>query len=800
MNKISKKIVALVTMAAFVLTLVPAAAFAAQSDVDPEKSSVQTVEKNVSVDVGDKVNVSVSLKDSSDTAITKGQAVYYWVETAEGNPVRTVDFYNGSDSASANTSAIVYLNNAKVFKTGQTVNDTVRAISFKEAGNYVIKAGVVKNDVNVVDSLDDLATLKNVDNYSTITVSVATAAGLTLTNEKNEPIQPEAADNTVFTLNLIGDDFIANTSDSYTVKGHVVDDKTPARPIANKEVKLSSADKALWFTGEASDGVVTTDANGDFSFTFKMNDNRNVPVSITIDDKTYTLRVIKEETRAYDIDTVTDGGYVLAGDSSEWANWSAVDFGAKTVALDDALTFSVNDVKGDAVGIEDMQNEPAVKTGGNHAQYVDVITRPDNSKLDADDLYLDEVSDGVYSLVYSYDASDADAMKAKRAADLVPGKYEVSVSLLSGDSAVASFIVTDYGTTKDLELEMTATDATAGAADNLRVVDITDEVTLGQTVNIQAVYVDENGIKLNAPTGDVSFGGNGKAVVDQISSAVFTTKADVAANESLIGSTIEVVATSQKVKKTVTKKLTVVDSYNALGLKFDPTEGPINEDNEVTVSVVKEDGSRAQVTGEIVSAYVDEDSVSNKDAKVYVNVPDKTVSKGQGTITVYASADTTADIVVAVKDKSNSGLYAATLEYTAGNVDVTAHHEVTMTIGSSQYVVDKQLFTMDAAPYVDSNWRTMVPIRALAEAFDADVEWNNDDRTVTIKYENETIVMTVGEKDYTINGENATMDTEAVIQGDRTYVPIRFAAEAMGFTVTPLYNANSSTASVVFQS
>lgn len=94
----------------------------------------------------------------------------------------------------------------------------------------------------------------------------------------------------------------------------------------------------------------------------------------------------------------------------------------------------------------------------------------------------------------------------------------------------------------------------------------------------------------------------------------------------------------------------------------------------------------------------------------------------------------------------------------------------------------------------------MVPIRALAEAFDADVKWNNDDRTVTIKYENETIVMTVGEKDYTINGETATMDTEAVIQGDRTYVPIRFAAEAMGFTVTPLYNANSSTASVVFQS
>ena len=44
MNKISKKIVALVTMAAFVLTLVPAAAFAADT-----RSSVQTAKENMTV-------------------------------------------------------------------------------------------------------------------------------------------------------------------------------------------------------------------------------------------------------------------------------------------------------------------------------------------------------------------------------------------------------------------------------------------------------------------------------------------------------------------------------------------------------------------------------------------------------------------------------------------------------------------------------------------------------------------------------------------------------------------------------
>lgn len=94
----------------------------------------------------------------------------------------------------------------------------------------------------------------------------------------------------------------------------------------------------------------------------------------------------------------------------------------------------------------------------------------------------------------------------------------------------------------------------------------------------------------------------------------------------------------------------------------------------------------------------------------------------------------------------------------------------------------------------------MVPIRALAEAFDAEVVYDNDDRTVTIDYDGKIIVMTIDESTYTVDGEELTMDTAAVIKGDRTYVPVRFAAEAMGFTVNALYNEGNSTASVVFQS
>lgn len=96
----------------------------------------------------------------------------------------------------------------------------------------------------------------------------------------------------------------------------------------------------------------------------------------------------------------------------------------------------------------------------------------------------------------------------------------------------------------------------------------------------------------------------------------------------------------------------------------------------------------------------------------------------------------------------------------------------------------------------------MVPVRVLAESFGAEVTFDEEAQTVTIVDGDTTIVMTVGSTEYTINGEAAeAMDTAPVIGSDnRTYVPVRFVAEGLGYEVSPLYNAeNGTTSSVVFQ-
>ena len=124
---------------------------------------------------------------------------------------------------------------------------------------------------------------------------------------------------------------------------------------------------------------------------------------------------------------------------------------------------------------------------------------------------------------------------------------------------------------------------------------------------------------------------------------------------------------------------------------------------------------------------------------------------------------------------------------------------VSMTIGSNDFVINNNIVTVpDAAPYI-ANDRTYVPFRALGEALGAKVVWDNDARTVTYTLGDTTIVMTIGDTTYTINGVEKSMDVAPEITGDRTYVPVRFVAEGLGFKVTPLYADNGTTTSVVFE-
>ena len=109
-------------------------------------------------------------------------------------------------------------------------------------------------------------------------------------------------------------------------------------------------------------------------------------------------------------------------------------------------------------------------------------------------------------------------------------------------------------------------------------------------------------------------------------------------------------------------------------------------------------------------------------------------------------------------------------------------NEITLTIGQKDATVFGETKQNDVAPII-RNDRTMLPARFVAEALGATVTWNNDERKVTITKDDITIIIYIDSDKAYVNGKEVTLDSPAFIENDRTYTPLRFIAENLGATV-----------------
>ncbi len=82
------------------------------------------------------------------------------------------------------------------------------------------------------------------------------------------------------------------------------------------------------------------------------------------------------------------------------------------------------------------------------------------------------------------------------------------------------------------------------------------------------------------------------------------------------------------------------------------------------------------------------------------------------------------------------------------------------------------------APYM-ANDTTMVPMRAIFEALDAAVEYDAASQKITATKGDTVIELVLGEKAAKKNGEGIALDAPAVTKNGNTMVPLRFVAEAL---------------------
>ena len=106
-----------------------------------------------------------------------------------------------------------------------------------------------------------------------------------------------------------------------------------------------------------------------------------------------------------------------------------------------------------------------------------------------------------------------------------------------------------------------------------------------------------------------------------------------------------------------------------------------------------------------------------------------------------------------------------------------------LVIGSKEMIksVDgiEQKVMMDIAPFIENN-RTMLPIRYVAEALGFKVEWDHATRTVTLTDKGFIVKIPVDTNKIIVNGEVYESDVKPVLKDNRTMLPIGNIARALG--------------------
>jgi N-acetylmuramoyl-L-alanine amidase len=116
---------------------------------------------------------------------------------------------------------------------------------------------------------------------------------------------------------------------------------------------------------------------------------------------------------------------------------------------------------------------------------------------------------------------------------------------------------------------------------------------------------------------------------------------------------------------------------------------------------------------------------------------------------------------------------------------------------ASKYVnvtVNGRQVNFDVKPYIDSQNRTIIPLRFVSEEMGYTCGWNSASKEVTVEGNGVSIKLWAGKKATQVNGRQVMMDTVAVVKNGRAMVPLRFVLENMGAAVD--YNKAANTVNI----
>lgn len=99
-------------------------------------------------------------------------------------------------------------------------------------------------------------------------------------------------------------------------------------------------------------------------------------------------------------------------------------------------------------------------------------------------------------------------------------------------------------------------------------------------------------------------------------------------------------------------------------------------------------------------------------------------------------------------------------------------------------------------PFYDANGRLQIPMRYIVQSCGYDVVWDNTQQTATVPTKSGDVVISLGSNTMKTPAGETKMDTSAMARDGRTYIPLRYALESLGFQVDWTGGTTADTVSI----
>jgi hypothetical protein len=779
-----KKLFAILTLIAFMMTLVPMAVFAEPGVPDMERSKVEIDTQSAEANLeeanplrGARTSVKVYLWDSAYGAVA-GEGVYVYAATSRGTTSGDMIFVGDTSYApiipDANRPRTGY------YKIPVTAADGTVVIGVKSnnPGSFYLAVGISEDAARRGDLYDYStgslsAAYADAIGRQQLTFTAVTGGQISLVPPAGQPGGYTAVQRgTSTTWDLTGTPILsANGLDQYELLFKLTT-RTGA-PVSSTEVRFSTSSSYMVHNGATK----TTNPAGEV----------RVKLAATRAGS-YTLRA-------------TQGSHVanveVTFGSATVDNIRLVDDDNQLVARDSEFTFSFRlyDSNGAAIKYEDENITdtkalyPVTRYGGVR---IEALKRPSGTRMN-ENLYT---ATATQSLAVEPDNGD---LKITVPADYTDreGDYQIRAALINGKTAFINYKVQEQGIVTGLTLSYDETGVPLNGVTGAPTVKRIDAAGVTRSVNLG--------------NGEIRFSVNNSARGRVgYNSGIFT-----ATNDGGDAGAVTVTAVDTNNNAVATYELVV--SLLTSGVKLTPPAvTPVSGDALVVAQLVDSAGSPVSL-GELKNinngnpnvefqAY----AVSTPEGAV-VNIDTESGNKfrdtGKSTVTVSSSAAGTVRLQVVVTAdvdewNSNTSTWDSTPRTYTGSADVVFSNTatgtagvLTMIVGSNVYVSDNVAKMTDTPPF-NQDGRVYVAIRPVAEAFGASVDWDKATQTVTMSTGSLVIYVTVGSPTIRIVEAGVTReytsDASAQIIGDgRVVLPFRAIGEAFGYVVE--WNADTQT-------